>query len=92
MPVHVGGAKGGNHITADIVLFAFNREGFAKSPLCQDSCQCAKKAKQLEAVSPCCINDEGRPLDIADQTEVSNHPELHPLRAVVVSVTGKGGK
>jgi len=40
---------------------------------------------------PCCTSDEGRPLGVADQAEIPNHPELHSLRAVVVSVTGKGG-
>ena len=40
---------------------------------------------------PCCTSDEGRPLGVADQAEIPNHPELHSLRAVVVSVMGKGG-
>ena len=34
----------------------------------------------------CCIRDEGRPLGFADQAVIPNHPELLPLRAVVVSV------
>ena len=34
----------------------------------------------------CCIRDEGRPLSFADQAVIPNHPELLPLRAVVVSV------
>jgi len=40
---------------------------------------------------PCCTSDEGRPLGVADQAEIPNHPELYSLRAVVVSVMGKGG-
>jgi hypothetical protein len=39
----------------------------------------------------CCIRDEGRPLGVADQAVIPNHPELHSLRAGVVSVCGKGG-
>jgi hypothetical protein len=39
----------------------------------------------------CCIRDEGRPLGFADQAVIPNHPELQSLRAVVVSVQGKGG-
>ncbi len=39
----------------------------------------------------CCMSDEGRPLGFADQAVIPNHPELQPLRAVVVSVSGKGG-
>lgn len=43
-------------------------------------------------VSPtCCTSDEGRPLDVADQAEASNHHELRSLRVIVVSVIGKGG-
>ena len=38
----------------------------------------------------CCIRDEGRPLGFANQVVKPNHPELLPLRAVVVSVQGKG--
>ena len=38
----------------------------------------------------CCIRDEGGPLDIAFQEEVSNHPKLLRSRVVVVSVGGKG--
>jgi Transposase DNA-binding len=34
----------------------------------------------------CCIRDEGRPLGFADQAVIPNHPELHSLRAGVVSV------
>jgi len=36
------------------------------SPLCQDSCRCAKKAKWQEATESCCTSDEGRPLGVAD--------------------------
>ena len=38
-----------------------------------------------------CRRDEGRPLGAGDQEQASNHCELLPLRAVVVSVAGKGG-
>ncbi len=34
----------------------------------------------------CCIRDEGGPLGFADQAVIPNHPELHSLRAGVVSV------
>ena len=36
------------------------------------------------------MRDEGRPLDFADQAVIPNHPELQSLRALVVSVQGKG--
>ena len=39
-----------------------------------------------------CKRDEGRPLGAGDQAQASNHCELLPLRAVVVSVAGKGGR
>ena len=38
----------------------------------------------------CCTSDEGRPLGFADQPVISNRPELRSLRAIVVSVRGKG--
>jgi len=38
----------------------------------------------------CCMKDEGRPLGIGVQAQVSNHPELLGSRARVVSVGGKG--
>lgn len=38
----------------------------------------------------CCIHDEGRSLGFADQVVIPNHPEQLPLRAVVVSIQGKG--
>ena len=37
-----------------------------------------------------CIRDEGRPLGVGLQEQAPNHPELHGLRARVVSVEGKG--
>src|SRR5258708_9369303 len=37
------------------------------------------------------MRDEGRPLEAGDQAQASNHCELLPSRAVVVSVAGKGG-
>jgi len=49
----------------------------------------AKKAEQQDAVMPCCTSDEGRPLGVAGQAEIPGHPELHSLRAVVVSVMEK---
>ncbi len=39
----------------------------------------------------CCTRDEGRPLGSGVQTRLSNHLELLPLRAVVVSVKEKAG-
>jgi len=39
----------------------------------------------------CCIEDEGRSLEAAVQTEASNHRKLRRLRAGVVSVTEKAG-
>ncbi len=38
-----------------------------------------------------CERDEGRPLGAGDQAQAPNHCELLSLRAVVVSVAGKGG-
>jgi hypothetical protein len=38
----------------------------------------------------CCTSDEGRPHGVADQPVISNRPELHSSRAIVVSVRGKG--
>ncbi len=40
--------------------------------------------------TPCCMEDEGRPLGIGVQAQVSNHLELRGSRAQVVSVEGKG--
>ena len=37
------------------------------------------------------MRDEGRPLGAGDQEPASNHRELLSLRAMVVSVAGKGG-
>jgi len=37
----------------------------------------------------CCMRDEGGPLGSGVQTRLSNHLELLPLRAVVVSVKEK---
>ena len=42
-----------------------------------------------ERSKPCCMNDEGRPLGIGMQVQVSNHHELPGSRAPVVSVDGK---
>jgi len=36
-----------------------------------------------------CLKDDGRPIGIGVQASVSNHPKLHRLRVVVVSVGGK---
>jgi len=36
------------------------------------------------------VRDEGRSLGIGLQDQISNHPELHGLRVLVVSVSGKG--
>ena len=60
------------------------------TPRCQSSCRCAKKEATVRRCT-CCIRDEGRPLGVADQAVIPNHPELHSLRAGVVSVCGKGG-
>src|ERR1019366_5739607 len=38
-----------------------------------------------------CKRDEGRSLGAGDQAQASNHCELLALRALVVSVAGKGG-
>jgi hypothetical protein len=40
----------------------------------------------------CCTRDEGGPLGAAVQAEASNHPLLLPLREVVVSELGEGGR
>jgi retron-type reverse transcriptase len=40
---------------------------------------------------PCCMRDEGRPLGIGLQDQVSNHRKLPGPMARVVSVLGKGG-
>ena len=42
------------------------------------------------SAGPCCVGDEGRPLEAAVQAEASNHPLLLPLREVVVSELGDG--
>jgi hypothetical protein len=39
-----------------------------------------------------CKRDEGRPLGAGDQELAPNHCELLALRALVVSVAGKGGR
>jgi len=41
-------------------------------------------------VQPCCIRDEGRPLEVGVQAQASNHLLLRRLRGEVVSETGKG--
>lgn len=43
----------------------------------------------IYTVQPCCVSDEGRPLEAAVQAEASNHRKLRRLRAGVVSVTEK---
>jgi UDP-galactopyranose mutase len=45
-----------------------------------------RKATGSRCRCTCCIRDEGWPLGFADQTVIPNHPELHSLRASVVSV------
>ena len=44
------------------------------------------RRKATEGRCTCCIRDEGWPLGFADQAVIPNHPELHSLRAGVVSV------
>ena len=44
------------------------------------------RRKATEGRCTCCIRDEGWPLGFADQAVIPNHPELHSLRASVVSV------
>ena len=39
--------------------------------------------------APCCIRDEGRPLEAAIQVEASNHLKLLWTKAMVVSVKEK---
>ena len=39
--------------------------------------------------APCCIRDEGRPLEAAMQVEASNHLKLLWTKAMVVSVKEK---
>ena len=39
-----------------------------------------------------CKRDEGRSLGAGDQEQAPNHCELLALRALVVSVAGKGGR
>ena len=51
---------------------------------------CAANTRTAKEVWSC-RRDEGRPLGAGDQEQASNHCELLPLRAVVVSVAGKGG-
>ena len=51
---------------------------------------CAANTRTAKEVWSC-RRDEGRPLGAGDQERASNHCELLPLRAVVVSVAGKGG-
>ncbi|RPJ19339.1 MAG: hypothetical protein EHM35_20780 [Planctomycetaceae bacterium] len=41
-------------------------------------------------ILPCCAGDEGRPLGIGLQGQVSNHPKLRGSRALVVSVRAQG--
>jgi len=42
--------------------------------------------------APCCIRDEGRPLEAAMQVEASNHLKLLWTKAMVVSVKERRGK
>ncbi len=51
---------------------------------------CAANTRTAKEVWSC-GRDEGRPLGAGDQAQASNHCELLALRAVVVSVAGKGG-
>ena len=44
------------------------------------------RRKATEGRCTFCIRDEGWPLGFADQAVIPNHPELHSLRASVVSV------
>jgi hypothetical protein len=44
------------------------------------------RRKATEGRCTCCIRDEGWPLGFADQAVIPNHPELHSLRASVVSI------
>ena len=55
-----------------------------------DPTTCAANTRTAKEVWSC-RRDEGRPLGAGDQEQASNHCELLPLRAVVVSVAGKGG-
>ena len=48
------------------------------------------KPEGAEALTARCTCDEGGPLGFADQAVIPNHPELLALRALVVSVRGKG--
>jgi hypothetical protein len=48
---------------------------------------CAANTRTAKEVWSC-RRDEGRPLGAGDQEQASNHCELLPLRAVVVSVAG----
>lgn len=52
---------------------------------------CATNASSgfTESGMQCCMRDEGGPLGSGVQTRLSNHLELLPLRAVVVSVKEK---
>ena len=56
----------------------------------QESCRCAKKTNNQEGCLLCCTSDEGRPLGITDWAEMPNHLKLPSLKALVVSVNGKG--
>jgi hypothetical protein len=51
---------------------------------------CAANTRTAKEVRNC-RRDEGRALRAGDQEQASNHCELLPLRAVVVSVAEKGG-
>ena len=64
-------------VPLSIVLSGANTHD-VKLGVFQDSCRCAKKAKQLGGCEPCCTSDEGGPLGVADQAEMPNHPKLHP--------------
>ena len=55
-----------------------------------DSGKQSTEGRRQYVVVSRCVHDEGGPLGFADQAVLPNHPELHPLRAVVVSVQGKG--
>jgi hypothetical protein len=44
-----------------------------------------------EQPTPCCTEDEGRPLGVGVQAQTPNRRKLHRSRASVVNVAGKGG-
>jgi len=48
------------------MFFQLDDDGCMAIGVCQGNCRCAKKVEQLEAVTPCCISDEGRPLGVVN--------------------------